>query len=167
MECGLTLTDICSTLPVAHGVTRRMAVISVPERQMTILDDCYNANPASMRQALVTVQRVRQKGERLIFVLGDMLELGALSVSRHREIGELVAALSPPPDLVVTIGEDAHLIAAAAAGAGLSVCSFATVATAIPFLAEKVSDYTGPQLVLVKGSRGVHLEEVTRTLHSR
>jgi len=164
LECGLRLDETCAALRVAHGAPRRMAVIEVPAQQITILDDCYNANPASMRQALLTARQVRAAGERLILVLGDMLELGALSQSRHAEIGEEVAILTPRPDLVITVGEDARLIAARVAGMGIPVHVFDDAETAATFARETLLGYAGPQLVLIKGSRGVHLEEVTRRL---
>jgi UDP-N-acetylmuramoyl-tripeptide--D-alanyl-D-alanine ligase len=163
-ECGLALDAVCAALGVAHGAPRRMAVIEVPTRQVTILDDCYNANPASMRQAILTARQVRVPGERLILVLGDMLELGALSQSRHAEIGEEVATLEPYPDLLITVGEEARSIAARIARTGIPVYAFAVAQDAAAFVREAVLGYTGPQLVLVKGSRGVHLEEVTRRL---
>ncbi len=164
MECGLTLDQTCTALHTARGAPRRMAVIEVPARQVTILDDCYNANPASMRQAILTAQQVRASGERLILVLGDMLELGVLSHSRHVEIGEKVATFDPYPDLVITVGEEARLIAVGVKGTGIPVHAFDAAEAAATFVQEAVLGYTGPQLVLVKGSRGVHLEEVTRRL---
>lgn len=164
VECGLTLDETCATLHTARGAPRRMAVIEVPVQQLTILDDCYNANPASMRQAILTARQVRTVGERLILVLGDMLELGTLSHSRHAEIGEDVAALTPRPDLVITVGENTRLVAAKVAGTGIPVHTFEVAEAAAAFVREAVLSYTGRQLVLVKGSRGVHLEEVTRQL---
>ena len=164
VECGLTLDETCATLHTASGAPRRMAVIEIPARRLTILDDCYNANPASTRQAILTARQVRAVGERLILVLGDMLELGTLSPSRHAEVGEEIAALTPRPDLVITVGEDARLVAARVAGTGILVHVFASAEAAAAFVREAVLGYTGQQLVLVKGSRGVHLEEVTRRL---
>ncbi|MGH7966288.1 MAG: UDP-N-acetylmuramoyl-tripeptide--D-alanyl-D-alanine ligase, partial [Candidatus Binatia bacterium] len=164
VECGLAIDDACTVLSMARGAPRRMAVVDVPERQLTVLDDCYNANPASMRQAILTAQQARTAGERLILVLGDMLELGALSQSRHQEIGEYVAALLPRPDLLVTVGEEARRITAVAEQYDIPVSAFAASAEAATFVRERASTFDGPQLVLVKGSRGVHLEEVTRCL---
>src|SRR5437867_2123924 len=86
----------------------------------------------------------------------------AVSHSRHGEIGEAVAALVPPPDLLVTVGEDAHLIAAAAGRAGIPVRAFAAAEAAAAFVREVVLGFAGPQLLLIKGSRGARLEEVTR-----
>jgi len=164
LEGGLPLDEICTTLHTVHGAPRRMAVIEVPARQLTILDDCYNANPASMRQAILTAWQVRAAGERLILVLGDMLELGALSQRRHAEIGAELVARDPRPDLVITVGEDVRLIAERVAEASVPVHTFAVAEAAAAFVREAILDWTGPQLVLVKGSRGVHLEEITRRL---
>jgi UDP-N-acetylmuramoyl-tripeptide--D-alanyl-D-alanine ligase len=161
-ECGFALGEACAALSDAKGAARRMAVIEAPMRKLTVLDDCYNANPASMLQALKTAAQVRASGERLLLVLGDMLELGALSRIRHREIGEAVAALAPRPDFVVTVGEDARLIAAEVEKTPIPGRWFAAAEQAAAFVRETVEHFAGPQLLLVKGSRGVRLEEVTR-----
>lgn len=163
-ECGLDLDAACEALRAARGAARRLAVIDLPHRRLSILDDCYNANPASMQQAILTAQQVRSPGERVIFVLGDMLELGALSQQRHREVGEMVAALTPSPDVVVTVGHGARLIAVEAERAGLVVYAYAQAEAAADFIQDIVARYTEAQLILVKGSRGVRLEEVTRRL---
>ena len=163
-ECGLDLDIACEALRTAHGAARRMAVIDLPHRQLSILDDCYNANPASMRQAILTAQQVRASGERVIFVLGDMLELGAVSQQRHREVGEMLATLTPPPDMVVTVGDEARLIAVGAERAGLVAHAYVQAEKAAAFVRDTVVSYPDAQLILVKGSRGARLEEVTRRL---
>jgi UDP-N-acetylmuramyl pentapeptide synthase len=91
-----------------------------------------------------------------------MLELGTLSRIRHQEIGEAVAALRPCPDFVVTVGEDAKLIAAEVEKASIPGRWFAVAEQAATFVQEAVEHFAGPQLLLVKGSRGIRLEEVTR-----
>ena len=163
-ECGIGLEAVCEALQTAHGAPRRMAVIAAPERELTILDDSYNANPASVRQALLTAAQVRTAGERLLVVLGDMLELGTLSPVRHREMGDVVARLNPRPDLLITVGHEARALAAQAQAQGVSVRTFGAAAEAADFIRDTVEHYAGPQLVLVKGSRGVQLEIVTRAL---
>jgi UDP-N-acetylmuramyl pentapeptide synthase len=70
-------------------------------RGSRLIDDSYNANPASMKAALETFQTLRQ-GRPGGLVLGDMLELGEFAVSYHREIGRLVGDLGV--DYLVTIG---------------------------------------------------------------
>jgi UDP-N-acetylmuramoyl-tripeptide--D-alanyl-D-alanine ligase len=161
-ECGIALEDACAALRVAKGAARRMAVVEVPTRRLTVLDDCYNANPASMHQALKTATEVRAPGERLVLVLGDMLELGTLSQVRHQEIGVAVAAMQPPPNGVVTVGEDAKLIAAVVEQTSIPSHWFAAAEQAAAFVWEMVANFSGAQLLLVKGSRGIRLEEVTR-----
>jgi UDP-N-acetylmuramoyl-tripeptide--D-alanyl-D-alanine ligase len=160
--CGISLVDASATLSTAKGAVRRMAVVDVPTRHVTVLDDCYNANPASMQQALLTVQHVRAAGERVILVLGDMLELGTVSQLRHREMGAEVAALTPPADLVVAVGEEAKLIASEVEKTSISVRWFASSDAAATFVEETIASFHGPQLLLVKGSRGIRLEEVTK-----
>lgn len=164
VECGLDLNLACETLQNAQGAARRMAVVELPERRVTILDDCYNANPASMQQAILTAQHVRAPGERVVFVLGDMLELGAVGPVRHRELGQTIGRLNPPPDLLVVVGEDARAIAAEVEPAGSAVRWYARAEEAAAFVRDTVASHDGPQLVLVKGSRGIRLEEVTRRL---
>ena len=163
-ECGLSLEQVCTALATAHGAPRRMAVIEIPSQRLTILDDCYNANPASMRQALLTASQVRLAGERLIVVLGDMLELGTLSHSRHQEIGEHLVMLAPLPDVLITVGEEARLIATRAEQAGIPVYIFANAEAAATWVRETICSYQGPQLLLVKGSRGVRLEAITHQI---
>ncbi|MBM4257158.1 MAG: UDP-N-acetylmuramoyl-tripeptide--D-alanyl-D-alanine ligase [Deltaproteobacteria bacterium] len=160
--CGIALADACAALSTAKGAARRMAVVNVPARRLTVLDDCYNANPASMQQALLTVQQVRTAGERVILVLGDMLELGDLSKIRHQQIGTMAVALLPLPDLVVTVGKEAKLIAAAVKKTPVPVRWFAKSDRAATFVRKEIDRFHGPQLVLVKGSRGIRLEEVTK-----
>jgi UDP-N-acetylmuramoyl-tripeptide--D-alanyl-D-alanine ligase len=166
-ECGLDLDAACDALRNAHGAARRMAVVELPERQVTILDDCYNANPASMQQAILTAQQVRVPGERVIFVLGDMRELGELSQRRHQEMGETIASLSPAPNVVVVVGPESRLIGAEAERSGIPVYWFAQSDAAATFVQETITGHAGPHLILVKGSRGIQLEEVTRRLVER
>ena len=108
LENGLDLDAACAALRTAQGAPRRLARLTVPAYQLTGLDDCYNANPASMQHALQTANTIRNAGERLILVLGDMLELGAVGELRHREIGAYVAGLKPVPDALVTVGRYAR-----------------------------------------------------------
>ena len=74
----------------------------------------------------------------------------------------MVATLVPQPDLVVAVGEDAKLIASEVEKTPVSVRWFAASDTAATFVRETIDNFHGPQLVLIKGSRGIRLEEVTR-----
>ena len=164
LENGLDLDAACTTLRAAQGAPRRLASFSAPAYQLTVLDDCYNANPASMQHALQTANTIRNSGERLLLVLGDMLELGAVSELRHKEIGAYVAGLTPAPDALVTVGQYAPQLAEAAERAGFSAHVFSDATAAAPCVHALVRQADGPQLMLVKGSRGVHLESILESL---
>ena len=110
---------------------------------------------------------IRNAGERLILVLGDMLELGAVGELRHREIGAYVAGLKPVPDALVTVGQYAPQLAEAAVQAGLPAHVFPDATAAAPCVRALVRQADGPQLMLVKGSRGVHLEQILEALVDR
>ena len=125
---------------------------------VTLLDDAYNANPASVRAALDTLAELDWPGRKLV-VLGDMLELGAAATDYHREAGEHVGRLAPANFLAV--GEFAEAMAAASGLPGDRVHCFATSADA----ADAVAGLVRPgDLVLLKASRGVRLERVAAKL---
>jgi UDP-N-acetylmuramoyl-tripeptide--D-alanyl-D-alanine ligase len=122
---------------------------------VTVVNDCYNANPLSMRAALDELAMQDPAGRR-VAVLGDMLELGPGERSHHEEIGAYAA--SSGVDVLVAVGprsaamldtfdREAHAVPDAAAAAALA------------------ARLVGPgDVVLVKGSRGVGLEVVAEAL---
>jgi UDP-N-acetylmuramoyl-tripeptide--D-alanyl-D-alanine ligase len=117
---------------------------------VTVVNDCYNANPMSMRAALEHL--AASPAERRIAVLGTMAELGEGAAGYHREIGELAAAGGI--DLLVTVGEEALPYAE---GFGGEVQSVGSPEEAGALL----EDYArAGDRVLVKGSRSVGLERV-------
>lgn len=127
---------------------------------VTVLNDTYNANPASMRAALSVLDDMQ--AARKIAVLGDMLELGAVSDQAHRSIGEEVARVAP--DLLVAVGKRARGIALGAKAEGLNGARVEMVSdntSAARLLANRV---TPGDVVLVKASRAMKLEEVVRSL---
>ncbi len=124
---------------------------------VTVLDDSYNANPESVASALATLGKARG---RKVAVLGDMCELGAASVSEHREAGRLAGTLGI--DVVVAIGEFAAKLVEGAASAGVRLCyGFNSRGEAAAALAGLIKD---GDTVLVKGSRAVGLEEIVRRI---
>ena len=117
---------------------------------VTVVNDCYNANPMSMRAALEHLAASR--AERRIAVLGGMAELGPDGPRFHREIGHLADALGI--DVLVTVGEMA-LPYAEAFGGELHQVGGAEEAGAL------LEEIAAPgDRVLVKGSRSVGLEKV-------
>ena len=129
---------------------------------ITILNDCYNANPSSMRAGIETLSEMNTTGRR-VAVLGDMRELGESSEAYHREAGELVAGVGNI-DALICVGQQAYWIASAAEQAGFSgdaITKFdhaADAAEVVPQLMQ--SD----DLVLIKASRGIKLEQVANAI---
>ncbi len=128
-----------------------------------ILNDAYNANPASMRAALETLGGFETRGRRMA-VLGDMRELGPTSEQYHRELGELVARLEL--HVLACVGEHAALIAEAARGAGATyeIQRFDSAGDAALHMAQGMAD---GDVVLLKGSRAMRLEAVAKALAER
>ena len=125
---------------------------------VTLIDDCYNANPMSMLAALddLAATAARIPGSRRVAVLGDMLELGPDEIRFHREIGEYAARGTV--DVLVTVGPLAAAIGDRFGGERHAVTDAGEAAALLPEL-------LGPgDTVLVKASRGVGLELVCGAL---
>ena len=124
-------------------------------RGATVINDCYNANPLSMRAALDDLATQDPAGRR-VAVLGDMLELGPREAEHHREIGAYAA--SAGVDVLIAVGPRARAMLATFDGAAHAVDDAAAAA-------KLASGLVGAgDLVLVKGSRGVGLEVVAEAL---
>jgi UDP-N-acetylmuramyl pentapeptide synthase len=129
----------------------------------TILDDCYNANPASMSAALATVMASVGSSARAFAVLGDMLELGPEAEKLHRALGReaAFAGLSG----LAAVGDFAAEVAAGAREAGLSRSMITRDPEAA---AATVADWSAPgDWILVKASRGVRLERAVESLQGK
>jgi UDP-N-acetylmuramoyl-tripeptide--D-alanyl-D-alanine ligase len=128
-----------------------------------LIDDAYNANPASMVDSVrVAAELASGEGRRLVLVLGEMRELGRQSEAEHDAIGKLVGAVAPAR--LIAVGGHARRIADAAAAFGVQVSFAQDSAAAVPIVLEDISER---DVVLVKGSRGVALERVVSALNAR
>ncbi len=123
---------------------------------VVVLDDCYNANPMSMRAALDELAATA--GGRRVAVLGDMLELGPEEGRFHEEIGQ--HARDRGVDVLVTVGPRAAHMAGPFGGETHAVADAAAAAGVVTGLVAP------GDTVLVKASRGVGLEVVTEALQA-
>ncbi len=130
---------------------------------VVVVNDAYNANPASMAAALDALVAIGRRGERrTIAVLGEMLELGESSADDHADVGAHAAGLGV--DVVVTVGDAAQVIAAGARrtpGWTGTAISTAGREQAADWLRHNV---VARDVVLVKASRGAALEHVADAL---
>jgi UDP-N-acetylmuramoyl-tripeptide--D-alanyl-D-alanine ligase len=127
---------------------------------IVLVDDSYNANPASMAAALRTLAEIGEEC-RSMAVLGDMLELGPGSEEAHREIGRLAATCV---DRLYLMGEMAGAMAAGAREGGLPASSVVVARSHDDILAGLRESLDQGDHVLVKGSRGMRMEVVAAGL---
>lgn len=143
----------------AHFCGLRQRIIKL-ESRFTIIDDTYNASPDSMRASLDVLCHMETKGKR-IAVLGDMLDLGENSEQYHYEIGTYITTL--PIQEVIVIGERAKKIAQGIQDkkVGIEVYAFSENEEAVMYL---MGTLMPEDIVLVKGSNGMHMNEIVHLL---
>jgi UDP-N-acetylmuramoyl-tripeptide--D-alanyl-D-alanine ligase len=128
---------------------------------LAVIADCYNANPASLAAALDTLVSMPRGGGRVV-VVGSMLELGPHSDALHRASAKAIAAADV--DLVVGIGLFRPAFEERAASLGDRLIVADDTESAFEPLAERLK---GDEVVLLKGSRGVALEQLIPRLEER
>jgi UDP-N-acetylmuramoyl-tripeptide--D-alanyl-D-alanine ligase len=149
---GLPFDPIVAALAAVPAPAARQRYLSGAGRS-TIIDDTYNASPLSMVAALDLL--AAQGRGRTVAILGDMLELGPISREKHRMVGEHAARTA---DLVIAVGEEARHIADAAGGGARWYADKAALQAGVE------SSLRPGDTVLVKGSRGMAMEEVVAWL---
>jgi len=125
---------------------------------ITLLDDSYNASPASTIAALDVLA---ETSGRHVAVLGDMLELGTFEAEGHRLVGRHAAGIV---DYLVTVGTRAAEIAAEARASGVAEGAVDAVGTREEALAHLRMALRAGDTVLVKGSRAIGLDEIVAAL---
>ncbi len=156
---GVPREGIRTALESFKPVEMRMETVKIGG--VLIIDDSYNANPASMRFALETLEAIKSDG-RKIAVLGDMFELGEQSALMHKEIG--LHASKHRPDLLVTCGKLANNINKGAAEGGCPpqvLKHFTYIDEMADWLLDEVT--TG-DTVLIKASRGMEFDRIANRL---
>ena len=165
---SLSVMGLCSLMGLdmkksAEGIRKyqpskyRMEIKSVSGK--TLIEDFYNANPDSLRASIETFRQMQ--GERKVAVLADMLELGAISEKEHMNAGIQASEIF---DVIICIGSDAKYIGKGAIENGFDkgrVYFFANNEEAV----SEINSILRPgDAVLMKGSRGMKLEEVAESI---
>lgn len=149
---GLTVEEIAAGAADYAPVGSRMHLIRMDGGRL-IIDDCYNANPQAMAEALRMLAKSRHR--RKLAVVGDMGELGELTEQAHRDVGTLARELGL--DGVIAIGEKMRALQKA----DPSALWFPDVPSALPALREC---FTPDTAVLVKASHAMHFENIVKEL---
>jgi UDP-N-acetylmuramoyl-tripeptide--D-alanyl-D-alanine ligase len=186
LELGLTLENIAESSEELLPAPQRLNVLH-PSENLVIIDDCYNSAPASARDSLELLLSVDPRYRR-IMVLGDMLELGKYETLLHRQLAQI--ALNAPLNAVFAVGPRMNAVNEVEArddielyyiegsnGDARSGQREANEQTVIlsdhaagklaDCLIEELDARDEPAVVLVKGSRGLHLERVINDLLAR
>ncbi len=139
----------------------KMRMQTIKVKDITVINDAYNANPASTRAALEVLGNINSKG-RKVFIFGNMLELGACEVSEHKKIGKLV--LESQIDIFITIGKLAGLSAVTAEENGLNGNKIFSFENTEKVEEKLLSILESNDTLLLKGSRAMHLENILEIL---
>lgn len=149
---------------IAEGIRRStfpgMRSEIVVSDHLTIINDSYNANPASMKAAIAML--VESPHSLKVAVLGDMLELGNDADYWHKELGRWVAQAGI--DLLVCMGEMARLVCDAASEAGMDARKVIRVESLSDILYHLQDVFDKDAVVLVKASRALRLDQVVNQL---
>ena len=155
---GMTLDQICNGIEKLKPLSGRFNILDLAGR--VVVDDCYNANPVSMKASL----RILEEGQgRRVAILGDMGELGENEAALHEEVGAFAGTLKI--DVLYTVGTLTKGLEQKAREANPSLVTrhFAT----LDELLENLSALTAPgDTILVKASHFMHFEKIVEAFKS-
>jgi UDP-N-acetylmuramoyl-tripeptide--D-alanyl-D-alanine ligase len=160
---GATDREIVAGFRAVRPVGRRLRLVRLASG-LYLIDDCYNANPASMSAALATLGQLAaaSPGSRPVAVLGDMLELGPVENEAHRALGAEAARRGVA--LLATFGPRSRETAAAARAGGIPESAIFHTEKMEALTTWARQQLTGHDTLLVKASRGMKLERLVEAL---
>ena len=162
MQYGITPDDAKRGLAAYEGVAMRQQINHL-SGGIKVIDDTYNASPDSIKSGIQVLELLDNPG-RKIAVLADVLELGDLSYQCHYDTGSYIAQSGV--NEVVTVGEEMIALVKAVGdhNASIKTHNFADNSEASDYLLSIVKP---GDALLVKGSRGMHLEEIVAVLKEK
>ena len=155
LKLGFELEEIKEALLDVEVSPMRLQIIK--NKKFIIINDAYNANPDSVKAAIDILLELGD-GRRKVAVLGDMLELGEKEQEMHYEVGEYLKNI----DVLLTVGRLAEHIAFGAKCAGLTKDNIYCCKDNMSAVAKLEEILQLNDMVLVKGSRGMHMEYIVK-----
>ena len=158
-QLSVTIDDFAEVVKTLPAVAMRAEILKL--KTLTVINDCYNANPASMKNALEILKNLSSKeNKRSVFICGPMAELGSQSDKLHAELGDDITKAKV--NLLIAVGPDAKIAAEIAkAEHDLQIKYFEDTVSACNNLEKFIKD---SDIILVKGSRTAKLELVVAKL---
>lgn len=153
--------NIINGLKQYQGVKGRFTLIALRDG-ITLVDDTYNANPASLKAALDAAKTLAADKKRIIVGLGEMMELGNETMSAHQEVGRLVAAVGA--SYLFVMGDHAREIIFGALDAGFPWENARAVQSHEEMSQQIKNVVQHSDLILLKGSRKMRLELISESL---
>ncbi len=167
-EIGLTAENIQAGFDSYQPLSNRSGVIQLG--QLTLIDDSYNANPASMQAAIDLMlieqeqrQQLLQQTVRTVLVLGDMAELGEQAAQLHCQVGRYAA---DKVDQLMLVGAYADDYAVGFDHADKIAEKFQQRDSLAVALLKSIKQDNSPVVILVKGSRSAAMEEVVKKIQT-
>jgi UDP-N-acetylmuramoyl-tripeptide--D-alanyl-D-alanine ligase len=157
---GIPVGKIAAAMASFRGIAGRFFIY--PGKELTVVDDTYNANPESMVAGFTSLQ-LNFPQQRKIIVLGDMLELGNNAAEEHFRVGRLCQELLSPA-CVLTVGELGKEIGRGALTAGLVNTQYQHFATVGELIAAKLPLKKWGEVLYAKASRGMQLDKLITSL---
>lgn len=155
---GIEEKDILAGIMNLKAVGGRNNIIKTDK--YVLIDDCYNANPVSMKAAIDVLSKADKGDGRRVAILGDMFELGSEEAAYHRSIGEHINRKKI--DVVVCIGSLSKNIASAIDSSDkIQVCEYKDVDS---FLEEKDKVLVKGDIILIKASHGMNFKKIVEEL---
>ncbi len=167
---ALSAIAVAEVLEVPHDkVQEALAKFQPPEKRSNVIpskrgyvviDDTYNASPASVKSALKTLSMM--EGDRKVAILGDMLELGEHALESHIDVGRAVQESGV--DCLIVVGQLGKLIARGAIDSGFPLDAVSEFDDSVLAAKEVKSRLRERDVILVKGSRGMKMERVVEEI---
>lgn len=160
---GVSPEAISAGLADVRPAAHRLTALAHPSEPLLVVDDCYNSNPASCIAAFDAAADLTEDGNRLVVVVGDMLELGDATLAAHEEVADALIERANRIDSVVAVGPSSQRIAERTADEGMDSQHVEDAAAATRAVQGLLADRR-PTTLLAKASRGVGLDRLVATL---